>query len=113
MFLSLGLASLIEALLIAMVHWFPWNKVFHQELQAPWTYIVGVSLLASVYSVWVWLIQPTPIWAMGGLWAIIAAGGLADLIAYGLDWILGMIWIIRHGSVDSSQGDRSGGHRQS
>ena len=73
------LAFLAEALL----HCFPWNRLFGHELEPPWTYVVGLAPLLTAFSLWVYAFDG---WVpVVGIWLICGAGGLAVVILYAFD----------------------------
>ena len=81
--------GLIAALIIAALHWAPWNKILGRELQPPWTYVVGLLPLMLTFTGWALIEKPTHTHAVVGLWAIVGAGGIADGAAYLVDDLAG------------------------
>lgn len=83
---SLIYPAVIGFLLEALLHFIPWNRLLGRELTPPWTYIGGLAPLIILTSIWLWTARPsTNLASIGGLWAIVGAGGLGCLIGYVLD----------------------------
>jgi hypothetical protein len=94
---DLFIASAGSALVQLVSHWFPWNKLTGRELQAPYTYVVGVIPIVGAFTGWAaHRRQLAGIEAARGLVTITAASGLAVVGAYIIDAILGrlMTWHI-------------------
>lgn len=115
--LGLAIASVVVVLALALQHYFDWHRWIGHELRAPWTYVLGVVVLASVYTAWVLLgrVEDATVVTIG-LWAIVGAGGVAVLACYGLDILGGVIqdWrTSKSGTLHGPHGDRLGTDRQS
>lgn len=82
----MGVACFCISISIIALHFIPWEKFFGRPLQPPWTYVAGCAAILFVYTAWAWWTQVNdPRAAIWGLWLIVAAGGVADFIAYFLD----------------------------
>ena len=110
---GLGVGCVVVAVLLWALHWFPWEKFTGHRIEVPWSYVAGVSVLASVYSAWLAVAQCSWLTGLIGLWAIIVSGGLADLAAYGLDRLGGILmdWRTSRGKVGGDGRDGSGAIR--
>lgn len=93
-------AALIAALSLWVMHWFPWELMLRRELPRLVAYTLGMLAItvpiSVVHVVWMMVPEWKPVWPgaeIAALWIVVVAGGLAVLIAYGVDWILKRIAI--------------------
>jgi MFS family permease len=81
-YFSLGL--IVTCLLLAVGHWFPWEKQLHTEdITRIFLYAIGVGALLAGMAVWLFLSGSGWLW-----WYLLAfpvAGGLATVLFYGID----------------------------
>ena len=80
---ALALATLISALLEALLHVWKWNIELGHEMAPPWTYVVGMMPILTTYSAWLaylgrvdWLV------GAGGLAIIVGGSGLIVIGLY-------------------------------
>lgn len=50
--IDLGRSAGGLAVLEALLHWLPWNRANGDELQPPWTYVVGITPVVGFVSAW-------------------------------------------------------------
>jgi len=89
---QIGIVAIIAALALAAEHYFPWRLALGRDLPRPGAYVLGVLAMAIPLSgLYVaWGFEP-PAWQLAhlaALWAVVGAGGLTVLAAYGLDWTI-------------------------
>ena len=73
---------LVTALILFSGHWFPWNQWLGRDLPRLACYVYGVLAIMIGFSIWV------ADWTLAlGLFLVCAAGGLAVISAYVLDWL--------------------------
>ena len=89
--LELAATSAIGFFGIIALHYIPWTRLFGKHLRPPLTYIVGVTVIGATFSAWCAWARPTWGWTIAGFWAITAATGLGDAVAYGLDSLGGLL----------------------
>jgi len=98
MFATLAAMSAIGFFSIIALHYLPWHRLHGGEIQAPTTYVIGVCIIGSTFSVWCAWAQPTWTMAIAGFWTICAFTGAGDVIAYWLDSLGGEAMVGRtHG----------------
>ena len=42
----------VGGLVQSVAHWFPWPRLIGQELQPPYTYMVGMSIIIGSFTAW-------------------------------------------------------------
>jgi hypothetical protein len=77
-------ASLIAALIELVLHWFPWRMAIGRDLPRPVAYVLGVLGFALPLTClwWMWWVLVIE------LWIVIAAAGIAVMVAYALDKLI-------------------------
>jgi len=83
--------SAIGLTAIMALHYIPWGKLFGGELSPPWTYVAGVTVIGTTFTIWSIWARPTWGWAIGGFWAITAATGIGDVLCYAFDSLGGLL----------------------
>jgi hypothetical protein len=83
------LACVVTMLLLLVEHWFPWRLMLRRDLPRLAAYVLGVLALAGPLTA---LFVRWKAWMpLAGLWSVIVSGGLAVMVAYGVDWLLGRL----------------------
>jgi hypothetical protein len=89
---ELAVASALAGLSEAVLHWFPWHRAVGHELQPPWTYVLGMLPLGSAFTGWALRRKRlTAVDAVGGLWCVTVASGVAVVLAYVVDALFGRV----------------------
>jgi len=92
---QITVTAFVSALILLVEHWFPWRMALRRDLYKLAAYILGVMGLAAPLSVlfWLWAGWPDcpPYAHLVALWVVIVSGGLAVMVAYGVDWLLGKL----------------------
>lgn len=85
---SITTAAAVSGILIVAEHYFPWSVILHgRKLPRLAAYILGMSAILLPFTYWM-MRQPEclPAWIVtAGLWVIVCAAGLADVLCYALD----------------------------
>jgi len=88
---SIAVASAVAFLLLIIEHYLNFGMI-GLDIDAPFTYIVGVATLGLAYSLWAGFYR---LWVpLAAFWAIVIAGGAAVIGAYTVDWAVdGVDWL--------------------
>lgn len=87
---ELAVVSALAGLTQAVLHWFPWHRATGRELQPPVTYVVGMLPIGAAFSAWAARRgRLSAVQAVGGLWCIAVASGVAVVLAYVVDALFG------------------------
>ena len=91
--ISIFCASLISALIIAVEHYLPWQKMLGRALPVIIRYVIGTAgfLLPFTALLAFWFVQDGGIGfyrTAAGLWSVAASSGIAVMGCYGLDGFL-------------------------
>ncbi len=67
-------------MLLLIEHLLPWERIFGQRPQPPWSYMAGVASLTVPF--FALLARWGDWWAMGAWLAVVVAGGLPVIVGY-------------------------------
>ena len=95
------LTCVVAALLLLVEHWFPWRLALGRDLPRLAAYVLGV--LALVVPLTVLFAQRGELDAAIGMWAVIVSGGLAVILAHGVDWLLARLALAKELGEIASQ----------
>jgi hypothetical protein len=79
-FQEIALTAVATASLLLIEHIAPWERIFGQKPQPPWSYVAGVASLTTPF--FALLIRWGEWWAMGAWLAVVIAGGLPVIVGY-------------------------------
>jgi hypothetical protein len=77
---EVALAAAAAALLLLVEHIAPWERIFGQKPQPPWSYMAGVASLTAPF--FALLARWGAWWEMGAWLAVVIAGGLPVIVGY-------------------------------
>jgi hypothetical protein len=104
------LTCVVAELLLFVEHWFPWRLMLGRDLPRLAAYVLGVLAmmgpLTGLFAHW------GEMEAVIGMWAVVASGGLAVVMAHGADWVMGRLALaVELKELTSPPGPLSGAER--